>query len=311
MKKYLLPDGMKSYKANLHCHSTNSDGHFTVEFLKEYYRDNGYSIVAFSDHNVLIPHPELMSDDFIPLTATEIDVNKHGTECCYHLNFFSEDRNKTEFPPIDRVYSVEGINKIIEIGNKNGFLCQYNHPRWSLQTAEEYRDLKGLWGFEVFNTGCELEMHDGWGDREYEVICRDGGELPATTATDDNHNWANDITSPYDDSFGGWTTVFAPALTYDAVYNALKNGDCYATTGPEIHSLYVEDGRLHAKFSPARSVCLRFETRRTGMVISDSDDLTEAEFDVGGEYRYFRLEVKDSHNNKAMTRAYSFEEVNK
>ena len=154
-------------------------------------------------------------------------------------------------------------------------------------------------------------MHDGWGDREYEVICRDGGELPAATATDDNHNWANDITSPYDDSFGGWTTVFAPALTYDAVYNALKNGDCYATTGPEIHSLYVEDGRLHAKFSPARSVCLRFETRRTGVVISDSDDLTEAEFDVGGEYRYFRLEVKDSHNNKAMTRAYSFEEVNK
>ena len=311
MKKYLLPDGMKSYKANLHCHSTYSDGHFTVEFLKEYYRKNGYSIVAFSDHNVLIPHPELMSDDFIPLTATEIDVNKPHSERCYHLNFFSCDQSKTEFPPIERVYSVEGINKIIETGNKNGFLCQYNHPRWSLQTAEEYRDLKGLWGFEVFNTGCELELHDGWGDREYEVICRDGGELPAATATDDNHNWANDITSPYDDSFGGWTTVFSPALTYGDVYNALKNGDCYATTGPEIHSLYVEDGRLHAKFSPAHSVCLRFETRRTGVVISDSDDLTEAEFDVGGEYRYFRLEVKDSHNNKAMTRAYSFEEVNK
>ena len=105
--------------------------------------------------------------------------------------------------------------------------------------------------------------------------------------------------------------MFAPELTYGAVYDALKKGDCYATTGPEIYSLYVEDGKLHASFSPACSVCLRFETRRTGVVHSHTDSLTEAEFDVGGQYRYFRLEVKDSHNNKAMTRAYSFEEVNK
>ena len=144
MKKFLLPEGMKAYKANLHCHSTYSDGHFTVEFLKEYYRKNGYSIVAFSDHNVLIPHPELMSDDFIPLTATEIDVNKPHSERCYHLNFFSCDQSKTEFPPIERVYSVEGINKIIETGNKNGFLCQYNHPRWSFQNAEEYTGNTGI-----------------------------------------------------------------------------------------------------------------------------------------------------------------------
>ncbi|MBP5208874.1 MAG: hypothetical protein J6330_10515 [Clostridia bacterium] len=310
MKKYLLPDNCGSYKANLHCHSTLSDGRYDVGKLKQLYRERGYSIVAFSDHDRLIPHPELFSDDFIPMTAVEHGINEHGTECCYHLNFISEDKDRDVFPPFDRDYSVDGVNKLIAAANEAGFICQYNHPRWSFQSAENYRDLKGLWAFEVFNTGCEIEMHDGWGDREYEIICRDGKEYPAAVATDDNHNVAGDPGSPYDDSFGGWTTVFSPELSYEAVFSALKRGDCYATTGPEIYSMYVEDNKLHAKFSPACSVCLRFETRRTGVLHTHGDDMTEAVFDVSGPYRYFRLEVKDTHNNKAMTRAYTFEEIN-
>ena len=31
MKKYLLPENGQFYKANLHCHSTVSDGHLTPE----------------------------------------------------------------------------------------------------------------------------------------------------------------------------------------------------------------------------------------------------------------------------------------
>ena len=34
MKKYLLPEGEKSFKANLHCHSTFSDGIHRVSFDK-------------------------------------------------------------------------------------------------------------------------------------------------------------------------------------------------------------------------------------------------------------------------------------
>ena len=55
MRKYLLPKDGIFYKANLHCHSTHSDGKLTVEQLKEVYKKEGYSVVAFSDHNVLIP----------------------------------------------------------------------------------------------------------------------------------------------------------------------------------------------------------------------------------------------------------------
>ncbi|MBO5077259.1 MAG: hypothetical protein J5584_06665 [Clostridia bacterium] len=308
MKRFLLPGDRPAFKANLHCHSTFSDGRNTVEQLKQLYMERGYSVVAFSDHNCLVPHPELAEPGFVPLTATEINIDD-GRGHTYHLNFFSPELMRDRFPDIDRVYSVEGVNRVIETGNAAGYLCQYNHPRWSFQNASDFTGLRGLWGFEVFNTGCEVEMNDGWGDYEYETMCRDSDELPAATATDDNHNWAQDPGGPYDDSFKGWTTFFAPELTYAAVFEALKNKDCYATTGPEITALYAEDGKLYVDHTPACSVILRFDTRRTGRVLSLHDDITHSEFDIGGDYRHFRLEVKDIHGNKALTRAYTKDDI--
>jgi len=42
MRKYLLPESGNFYKANLHCHSTLSDGNLTREQLKKAYMDKGY-----------------------------------------------------------------------------------------------------------------------------------------------------------------------------------------------------------------------------------------------------------------------------
>ena len=39
MKHYLLPHGQNFYKANLHCHSTVSDGKLTPEEIKAQFED--------------------------------------------------------------------------------------------------------------------------------------------------------------------------------------------------------------------------------------------------------------------------------
>lgn len=72
MKQYLLPEAGQFYKANLHCHSTVSDGRLSPEELKELYMRHGYSIIAYTDHEVLIPHPELTDDKFLALTRTSL-----------------------------------------------------------------------------------------------------------------------------------------------------------------------------------------------------------------------------------------------
>ena len=59
VRKYLISENGNFYKANLHCQTTISDGRMTPEEVKNLYMKNGYSIVAFTDHDVFIPHPEL------------------------------------------------------------------------------------------------------------------------------------------------------------------------------------------------------------------------------------------------------------
>ena len=56
MRKYLLPEGGKFYKANLHSHSTVSDGVKTPEELKEMYKAEGYSVFAYTDHDNFVRH---------------------------------------------------------------------------------------------------------------------------------------------------------------------------------------------------------------------------------------------------------------
>ena len=75
MKKYLLPEEGKFYKANLHCHTSISDGSYTPLQVKEMYKTQGYSVIAFTDHDVLVPHPELNDAAFLALNGYEIEID--------------------------------------------------------------------------------------------------------------------------------------------------------------------------------------------------------------------------------------------
>ena len=103
MKQYILPKEGNFYKANLHCHSTCSDGKLTVEELKEIYKSNGYSVLAYSDHNVLVDHSDLDDESFLAFTSCEYDVNKKGDRGyafrpCYHLNVYPPHQHHTALP---------------------------------------------------------------------------------------------------------------------------------------------------------------------------------------------------------------------
>ena len=83
------------FKANLHGHSTFSDGHLTPEELKNVYQKKGYSIFAFTDHEHLIDHSDLTDDRFLALTACEFAIKEFPEQSTLknyrmrvaHLNF--------------------------------------------------------------------------------------------------------------------------------------------------------------------------------------------------------------------------------
>lgn len=312
----LFPGEGKFYKANLHCHSTFSDGRFTVEQLKEGYKAHGYSAVAFSDHNTLTPHNELSDDEFIAINSIEIDFNQPsemsirgwGGVSVYHLNFFAKDKDRTEFIPFERVYGVKEVQKTIDDAVADGFLVSYNHPRWSFQNAADFDPLRNLFGFEVFNTGCETEMSDGYADYEFEEYCRRGGTV-CPVATDDNHNCCRDFDSPYSDSFGGWTMIKAGELTYDALINAMESKNCYASTGAAFKDgcfFVKENGGIIVKgeCEPCCAVFVLTDARASDRRLSHNDDITSFEFEIPRDTVWFRLELRDKKGGRAFTRNY-------
>ncbi len=311
MKKFLLPN-KPQYKANLHCHSTLSDGKYTPEQLKANYKAAGYSILAYSDHNKLVPHTDLKDADFLPITATEIDMTEYNPVWAnartYHINFFSSDENRTEFIPVQRAYDYEVANDMIKRAADAGFVAQYNHPRWSWQVASDFTPLKGCKLFEVFNTGCEKEMANGYGNYEYEIMLK-AGEPVLPSATDDNHNVCGDPASPFDDSFGGWDMMYMDKLEYGEFFKAVEQGAMYASTGPAFKELSYENGVIHLECSPCYQVLLRTESRYTRVVNAHGDTITSADFnlDFGYDWDFVRVELHDA-KGMAFSRAFKHKE---
>ena len=78
MRKYLLPENGTFYKANLHSHSTVSDGTLTPAEMKKAYMERGYSILAYTDHEILADHSELSDEHFLAITGYELSINERG-----------------------------------------------------------------------------------------------------------------------------------------------------------------------------------------------------------------------------------------
>lgn len=214
--KILLDEKQNKYKANLHCHSTVSDGRLTPEEIKKAYTEKGYSIVAYTDHDVLIAHDELNDENFLSFHGYEIEVteDKSGPEAksthlcliqkdprnlkqvCWHREKYLYSnttlyKNKVIFDEtkkdFERTYSPECVNEIIKEGRENGFFVTYNHPNWSGENAEIYNKYTGMHAIEICNYSCFNDGFDDYFPQAYDDLLRKGEKIYCISA-DDNHN---------------------------------------------------------------------------------------------------------------------------
>ena len=341
MRKYLLPEGGNFYKTALHVHSTVSDGKLTPEQLKAEYMSKGYSAVAFTDHELIVPHPELEDENFLPITSYEAATNEKGAiwphTKTYHLNFYFRNKDTTlsktlcmakvhnkphmqemitdEMRAIgteDREYSKEFIQWMIDTAKEEGALVSYNHPVWSLQDKDDYSGLKGLFGVEWHNSSCvRIGMPDTV--TPIDTLIREGERKCYPLATDDCHQLC--------EVGCGWVQVKAPSLTYDNIFDALERGDFYSSAGPEIKELYVEDGSLYVKTSEAVKIAMFNDTRRVPYKnAAEGEFLTEAVFPLAdylefaknsreGHVPYIRIDVMDKNGKYARSRCYFLDEL--
>ena len=338
MKIHLLPEKGNFYKANLHSHSTVSDGKWTVEEMKERYREQGYSIVAYTDHQVFLTHNELADENFLPLNGYEVDIPEdrpwgEKTKTChfclialdpdrteqriYHDSIFI-DQNADQVnlakdrQPITRHYDPEFISSLMQEAREDGFFVTYNHPVWSLESGDECFRYHGMHAMEIVNYGSYVTGHEERCSALYDEMLHRGENIYCVAA-DDNHNvYGTD--HPKCDSFGGFTMIRAERLDYRTVTQALLDGHFYASEGPEIYELYfdTEDNRIHIKTSEAVRIVMttgyRYNNAKTPT--RRGETITETSFSFHqSEEDYVRFTVRDREGREAFTHGYRVKDI--
>ena len=281
----LFSDDMPFYKANFHCHTTESDGHVTPQACVDFYADAGYDILSITDHRSVT---QIASDRLLLIPGIEIDYILPGQWVhILGLNMdvsVGERWNRSGTPQ-------EGIDLIRSLGG----MAVLAHPAWSLNTPAFMRSLTGLSGVEIWNSVSTLPMN---GDRAessslLDVTWASGGELLPVFANDDSHGYTFEAGVAA-------TMVQAEEKSIPAVMDALRAGRFYATTGPEIRQIENRNNReIAVQCSPAESVVFYSDCPWANGRCVIRRGITECSYTVGKNDHFVRVEVTDENGRKA------------
>lgn len=300
--------------------------------------EKGYSIVAYTDHYLILPHKDLTDENFLALHGYELEIHSdtepvsHSKKTHLNLIALTDDnlfqiayhrskyvkgnmracRENADFdkslPDFERVHSPSGVSEIMQIAKDNGYFVIYNHAAWSLDDYRDYANYHGMHAIEMYNYSSLNAGYEEINARVYDDILRTGKRV-FCVGGDDNHN-GHPLSSKYSDSFGAFTVIKAKKLDYNTVAKALVNGDFYASLGPSIYELYCEDGIAYIKTSAAERIIMHCGCRRSYVKIrEDGKRLVSANFKIPEDAGYIRFTVVDKHGKRADTNAYFAEEL--
>lgn len=304
MRDYLLPKNTNQYKANLGCLTSLSIGKLTPEELKEAYKSQGYSIIAFSDFEFLNSHQNLCDDNFLAITSYKTSIENY----CFTLYSQTEENVKIALQNKEQDIQ-KTVNEFIKKANENGYLVCIDHPAKSIQTFHDYDKLTGYFALEIADYSSLVEGHIEDNNHIYDRILRNSTKPIYPLACDGNINFYP-FESTMNDSFGAFTMIYSEDLSYKNIISALKNGEFYSSTGPKFEEIYVEDNKIHIKCSPVHSIRLLDEGRDGPIAIAKENELlTEAVFEIDTSFmgRFMRLDIRDDSGNFANTVPYYFD----
>ena len=160
--KNLTKEDFEQKRADLHIHTTYSDGCATFSEVVQQAKDKDYKIIAITDHNTVQGHLDYPNENvltgvefdvwykyiFLHLLAYGIDVKAEGMQ-----EFYAKDKRGTEMD-ILRFFAKRDIKKLIEQIHHAGGIAVLAHPAccWALNMEQFIKDLVdiGLDGLEVY-----------------------------------------------------------------------------------------------------------------------------------------------------------------
>lgn len=140
----LLDSAKPFYKANFHLHTTNSDGRRSPEEVIALYREQGYDVLAITDHWKVTRESHL-DEGMLVLSGVEFDFNLPG-QVIHMLGLGVQ-------PDIlDKVSRASGPQRAADEISRQGGVAVLAHPAWSLNPPSTMCALSGVTCAEVYNT---------------------------------------------------------------------------------------------------------------------------------------------------------------
>lgn len=242
------------WRGNLHTHSTRSDGILPPEEVCRRYKAEGYDFIALTDHFVgrygypIVDTTGYRDEGFTTLLGAELHSGAMQNGELWHILAVGlpADFTPSNSPGFLPEPGQESGPALAARAVAAGAFVAVAHPQWSGLTLEDARSITSAHAVEIYNHGCAMGCDRPDGFAIADQLLSEGRRL-TLIATDDAH-----FSEP--DFFGGWVMVKATSNRPEALLEALKAGAFYATQGPELHDVRVEDGMLKVECSAVSSI---------------------------------------------------------
>ena len=273
-------------RGNLHMHTKRSDGWVSYEDAIARYEAAGYDFIAVTDHWVRSERGTTPGGMLL-LSGCEYHVGSTVQEGIYHIVGVGME---TE-PALTLGEPGLTAQRMIDAIRAAGGLAILAHPAWSLNSAEAVAKLTGLCGTEIYNTTSAVPPNV----RPYSGLFVDQlaamGVLLPCMAADDAHRYEHDATVSS-------IMVHARERSHEAIMEALRAGDFYATQGPSV-ALTVENGEAVVTCSPAVQVEFHSDAVWNDSRVEQGEGITTARCRLMPFETFVRAEVVDSEGRRA------------
>jgi hypothetical protein len=293
------------YRGNIHMHSTRSDGRRTMEEVLCDYRSRGYDFVSLTDHFLPNDHfrkgePGFITvsdtrafdrDDFITILGAELHGPAMENGEIWHIVAVGLP---LDFEPLR---PGETGPEVARRAADLGAFVALAHPYWNVVSETDALSIVDLLdAVEIYNHGCEVEVTRGHGLHMAEMLLNKGHRVNLYAADDSHFKHQR---GTFMDAFGGWVQVKAESLTADAILAALKAGDFYCSTGPEIHNIELSGGTIRVACSPVETILVS----GIGATFRRAHDVSLIDFEADisdmKETPYVRVTVVDADGHSA------------
>lgn len=308
----------RQLKGDIHMHTTRSDGKLSPEDAIRKHQEAGYDFIMISDHELYWDNDAYDNEKFLVLGGAESSIlmnknyswplnhyrkelqNTRNQHTYMHYNcmkdysiedkgqYFSHDERVPQMTDRGIDSWNEQVDSLIERGN----LVFLNHPHWSRLAPEMMLASNNVIAFEVWNS-CDINGTGGRSDEEIWDYCLTRGKKFLAVATDDAHKYVNDFNA-------GFTMVHCKEFSKAAICRAFKNGKFYASCGPVVKDMRIENGVLKMQFSPVREInVVGYDVDGCYKRAEDGRMLDSFEWEINTNMRYFRVELTDENGRKA------------